>query len=123
MKGSEYFVRKFPMVTTGDSTLQYVFPSKQKAVQAAIELAKADSRIERLILFGSAVTMNCGVTSDIDIAIDAPNVSEDEFLKITRYFYLGVPSELDVVHYNQITSPLLKSEIDKNGVVVYVKRM
>ncbi|MBR5313180.1 MAG: nucleotidyltransferase domain-containing protein [Clostridia bacterium] len=109
------------MVTKGDSTLQYVFPSKQKAVQAAINLAKADSRIERLILFGSAVTMNCGAASDIDIAIDAPNVSEEDFLKIARSFYLGVPSELDVVHYNRITNPLLKSEIDRKGVVMYSK--
>ena len=121
-KDGEYFVRKFPMITKGDSTLQYVFPSKQKAAQAAIDLAKADSRIERLILFGSAVTMNCGVTSDIDIAIDAPDVSEEEFLKIARSFYLGVPSELDMVHYNRITSPLLKSEIDRKGAVMYVKR-
>lgn len=116
-------MRKFPMVTKGDSTLQYVFPSKQKAAQAAIDLAKADNRIERLILFGSAVTMNCGATSDIDIAIDAPNVSEEEFLKIARSFYLGVPSELDMVHYNRITSPLLKSEIDRKGAVMYVKRV
>ncbi len=116
-------MRKFPMITKGDSTLQYVFPSKQKAAQAAIDLAKADDRIERLILFGSAVTMNCGATSDIDIAIDAPNVSEEEFLKIARNFYLGVPSELDMVHYNKITSPLLKSEIDRKGAVMYVKRV
>lgn len=121
--GGEYFVRKFPMVINGDSILQYVFPSKQKAAQSAINLAKADSRIERLILFGSAVTMNCGATSDIDIAIDAPNISEEEFLKIARNFYLGVPSELNIVHYNRITSPLLKSEIDRNGVVMYVKRV
>ena len=105
------------MVIDGDSTLQNVFPSKQKAAQAAIDLAKADNRIERMILFGSAVTMNCGVTSDIDIAIDAPNVSEEEFLKIARNFYLGVPSELDIVHYNKIRNPLLKSEIDRKGAV------
>lgn len=116
-------MRKFPMVINGDSTLQYVFPSKQKAVQAAIDLAKADSRIERLILFGSAVTMNCGAVSDIDIAIDAPDVSEEEFLKIARIFYLGVPSELDIVHYNKIRNPLLKSEIDRKGVVMYIKRV
>ena len=95
------------MVIDGDSNLQYVFPSKQKAAQTAIDLAKADSRIERLILFGSTVTMNCGVTSDIDIAIDAPDVSEEEFLKIARSFYLGVPSELDLIHYNRIRNPLL----------------
>lgn len=113
---------KFPVITKGDNTLQYIFPTKQKAAQAAIDLAKADGRIERLILFGSAVTMNCGATSDLDIAIDAPEISEEEFLKIARIFYLGVPSETDMVHYNRITSPLLKNEIDMKGAVMYVKR-
>ena len=121
-KDGECSVCKFPMVTKGDSTLQHVFPMKQRAAQAAIDLAKSDARIERLILFGSAVTMNCGTSSDIDIAIDAPGISDDEFLKIARAFYLGVPSELDMVHYNKITNSLLKSEIDRKGVNVYVKR-
>ena len=57
------------------------------------------------------------------IAIDAPWVSEEEFLKIARNFYLGVPSELDIVHYNKIRNPLLKSEIDRKGVVMYLKRV
>lgn len=112
---------KFPVVTKGDNTLQYVFPTKQKAAQIAINLAKADDRIERLILFGSAVTMNCGTSSDIDVAIDAPSISKEEFLKIARTFYHEVPSELDMVHYNRITSSLLKDEIDKKGVNMYVK--
>ena len=114
---------RFPMVTKGDHTLQYVFPTKQRAAQAAIDLAKADARIERLILFGSAVTTNCRVSSDMDIAIDAPGISDDEFLKIAKAFYLGVPSELDMVHYNRITNSLLKNEIDRKGVDVYVKHM
>lgn len=121
MGRGERFVYRFPLVVKGEQTLQYVFPAKQRAAHIAIELARSDSRIERLIMFGSAVTLDCGVTSDIDIAIDAPGVSESEFMKLARCFYLEVPSELDIVHYNRITNPLLKSEIDKKGVELYVK--
>ena len=114
-------MRIFPVVTAGDETLKYVFPTKQRDVQEAIRLAKADERITRLILFGSSVTLRCGMNSDIDLAIDAPNVSEDAFLKIAHGFYRSIVSEVDVVHYNRIRSTLLKEEIDQKGVCVYAR--
>lgn len=114
-------MRVFPVVTAGDAALQYVFPTKQRDVQEAICLAKADDRIARLILFGSSVTLRCGINSDIDLAVDAPDVDEDTFLKIAHGFYRSIKSEVDVVHYNRIRSALLKEEIDRKGVCVYVK--
>ena len=110
----------FPSVFAGDDALKHVFPSKQKAAQQAINLAKQDHRIQRLIVFGSAVTLDCGTGSDLDLAVDAPDVTEEEFLEIAHAFYLGVDSEIDLIHYNSIHSPLLKKEIDGKGVPVYV---
>ena len=112
----------FPVVAAGAETLKYIFPSKQKAAQQAIALANLDERIHRLVIFGSAITMQCGMGSDLDIAVDAPDVSEDEFLKMTRNFYLGVDSEIDMIHYNTIHNSLLRKEIDEKGINVYVKR-
>lgn len=112
----------FPLVTNGDETLKYVFPTKQCAAQTAINLAKADTRINRIVIFGSAVTMRCGMTGDMDIAIDAPNIGEDDFRKLARGFYRDINSEVDVIHYNNIGNTLLKREIDEKGVSVYVKR-
>ena len=110
----------FPKRFEGAEELKYIFPSKQKAVQKAIELAAVDSRIERLIIFGSAVTMKCGIGSDIDIALDVPDIDIDSFAKLARPFYREIPSEVDVIHYNDIHSELLKREVDK-GVCVYTK--
>lgn len=112
---------EFPIVTSGDKMLKYVFPSKQAAAQTAISLAQNDKRIARLVIFGSAVTTDCGITSDIDLAIDAPSVDDDEFLKIIRPFYRDVESEIDIVHYNRIRNDILKKEIDEKGVCVYAK--
>ncbi|MBP5230669.1 MAG: nucleotidyltransferase domain-containing protein [Clostridia bacterium] len=111
----------FPVVVEGDPSLKFVFPTKQRAVQSAIDLARSDGRIRSLILFGSAVTMNCGMTSDIDLAVDAPDVSEEDFPKLAHAFYVNVDSEIDLIHYNYIRSELLKREIDQKGVRVYVK--
>lgn len=108
----------FPKRCEGAEELKYIFPSKQKAVQKAIELAAADSRIKRLIIFGSAATMNCGEFSDVDIALDVPDINSDDFAKLARPFYTEIPSETDVIHYNTIHSELFKNEVDK-GVCVY----
>lgn len=113
----------FPTRCEGAEELKYIFPSKQRAAQKAIELAKADSRIMRLIVFGSAVTLNCGIGSDIDIAIDAPDINNDEFLSLAHPFLSEIPSEVDVVHYNSIGSELLKNEIHSKGVAIYVNRV
>lgn len=112
----------FPLVVSGNESLRHIFPSKQEDTQTAIALAQTEEKIQRLIVFGSAVTMQCGTASDLDIAVDAPDISDDEFRKLARKFYLGISSELDLIHYNAIRSPLLKDEIQKKGVIVYAKR-
>lgn len=109
----------FPVRCEGAEELKYIFPSKQRAAQKAIELAHADKRIKRVIVFGSAVTVNCGIGSDIDIAIDAPDISEDEFCLMARPFRREITSGVDIVHYNDIKNELLKSEIMNKGVVIY----
>ena len=113
----------FPVKCEGSEELKYIFPSKQRAAQKAIELAKADSRVIRLIVFGSAVTLNCGIGSDIDIAIDAPDVSDEDFLTLAHPFLSEIPSEVDIIHYNRIGSELLKNEICSKGVAIYVNRL
>ena len=110
----------FPKVVEGDNILKYVFPTKQKDVQKAIALAKEDLRIRRLIVFGSAITIKCGMISDIDFAIDA-DITEDEFFEIARKFYSTITSEIHLIHYNQIKSNLLKHEIDTKGREFYVR--
>lgn len=113
----------FPVRCSGDEKLKYIFPSKQRAAQKAIELAQADDRIRRLIIFGSSTTLNCGIESDIDIAIDAPNINTDEFISLAHPFLSEIPSEVDVIHYNNIHSELLMEEIKTKGVIIYDNRI
>ncbi len=112
----------FPVRHKGANELKYIFPSKQRAVQKAIELAESDSRINKIIIFGSAVTRQCGIFSDVDIALITDKLDDDEFDAVAGPFFKEVPSELDIVDYNNISSKLLKKEIDENGVCVYVRQ-
>ena len=69
-------MRVFPQVAKGSERLKYIFPSKQRDAQIAINIASADERIERLIVFGSAVSPDCGTDSDIDIAVSAKTLQK-----------------------------------------------
>ena len=111
----------FPLKCEGAEVLRHIFPSKQCAVQKTIELAERDERINRVIIFGSAVTMKCGAESDIDIAIDNNCADEESFASLAGRFYREMPSEIDVINYNNIHSDLLKENIEK-GICVYAKR-
>lgn len=109
----------FPVRFNGSEKLKYIFPSKQKDVQKAIEIAGKTEKIRRMVIFGSAVTMNCGIGSDIDIAIDAPGITEDEFISMTKPFRQTLESEIDIIHLNSVRNELLKNEIMTKGVEVY----
>ncbi|MBO4366345.1 MAG: hypothetical protein J5843_01675 [Clostridia bacterium] len=104
----------FPKRFAGDDCLKYVFPSMQKQVQKVIDNAKSDSRVGRVRVFGSALTLNCGIGSDLDIAVDAPDIESDEdFLSVFQSIKKGLDVDCDVIHYNRIQNSLLKEEIDK----------
>ena len=112
----------FPIrINNADDSVKHIFPSKQKDVQAVINIARQNAEIKRLIVFGSATTLNCGIDSDIDIAVDAPDIKqEDDFLVLSRRIRQAIHSSADVIHYNSVQSDLLKKEIDMKGVEVYV---
>ena len=111
----------FPKVFEGDDVLVHIFPTKQRDVQKAIELARQDPRIDRIVVFGSAVSLKCGDTSDLDLAIFAPGISFDEFVLLARPFLKELDTELDLIHYEDIHNDLLREEINKKGVEIYAK--
>jgi len=114
----------FPRRCEGADELKHIFPSMQKEVQKVIDVAKKSSKIRRVIIFGSTVTFNCGIGSDLDIAIDAPGITnDDEFITITRPIRQALNVDSDIIHYNSIHSSLLLSEINAKGVDVYVNRI
>ena len=92
----------FPIrINNADDSVKHIFPSKQKDVQSAIDIARENPEIKRLIIFGSATTLNCGMESDIDIAVDAPGIKqEDDFLVLSRRIRQAIHSSADVIHYN-----------------------
>jgi len=107
----------FPKRCDGADTLKYIFPSMQKEVQKVIEATKNIDCIRRITIFGSAVTMNCGIGSDLDIT------DEDEFIQIIRPIRRAVCVDADIIHLNGIKNQLLLNDIKTKGVDVYDRRI
>jgi len=78
--------------------------------------------IERILVFGSRAHDDYETYSDIDLAIDAPNISKIEWLKLREYvtYDLRTVLKISLVHYS--TNPInLKERIINTGKEIYVK--
>lgn len=90
----------------------FIFPTQQKDVYKLVEQCRADSNVQKCIIFGSSVTEECHSWSDIDVYFE---IKED----IGR-----LPSVKDAEApfdkwTNFTVSPELMEEIDCNGVPVF----
>jgi uncharacterized protein len=78
--------------------------------------------IERILVFGSRAQGDYETYSDVDLAIDAPNISKIEWLKMREYvtYDLRTVLKISLVHYS--TNPInLKERIINTGKEIYVK--
>lgn len=106
----------FPKKCEGAEVLRHIFPIMQREVQKIIDTSSQIGEIKRVIVFGSAVSLNCGIGSDLDIAVDAPDIQgEDAFLKLVRPLRRALPVDSNILHYNEIQNELLLREIDSKG--------
>ena len=80
------------------------------------------SQIHRLIVFGSRAHNDYQQYSDIDLAVDAPEITKKEWLNIkeTAYYDVRTVLQISLVHYN--TNPQkLQNNIINTGEIIYVK--
>lgn len=126
--------RVFPLVSNDvrHSVVRKVHPYKQVAVDKICSLAEQYSDcVKRVIVFGSAVTMECHQDSDIDLCIewnepyrdqigalmDRPRDFVDSIYWIVREnCYV---SEYDIIHWNNNDGSSVFKDILEKGVVVY----
>lgn len=91
-----------------------------KRTKEIILESKYFSRIDKIILFGSAAENQLNYRSDIDIAIIFKNITKEE-VEDFRIKALGrAPEEVDIQVYNFLPNKI-KKEIDKKGKVIWKK--
>jgi proline iminopeptidase len=78
------------------------------------------SSIEKVIIYGSRAKGNYREGSDIDFAISAPNMSDNEFSRLWNALDdLPLIYKIDCLHLEKLQNPTLKENIYKQGIVFY----
>lgn len=109
----------FPVRFKGNDMIKYVFPTKQKDVDMIIKYANNHSYIQKIVIFGSAVTWKCDVNSDLDIAVCFADLNEENYSKFFKFLTRSLSSQFDLIDYRLNDNKYLKNDIDTKGVVVY----
>lgn len=80
--------------------------------------------VKAIILYGSRARGDFKQGSDIDIAIDAPDMSSREFSALWNLLEdLPIIFPMDIIHLQSITNPELLNAIIKEGVVLATSQL
>ncbi|MHA1541064.1 MAG: nucleotidyltransferase family protein [Alphaproteobacteria bacterium] len=83
-----------------------------------------NKKIEKILVFGSYARNENTKSSDLDLAILAPKLTESEFTKI--YFYLNEEADtltkIDLIHLDNLKNGVFKQNILREGKVVYEQK-
>jgi uncharacterized protein len=88
-----------------------------KAVEDILRVCRENPRVRRVILYGSRAKGCARNNSDIDLTLDAPEMSFRELLAIEgRLDDLLLPWKIDLSLLHQIENPALRDHIERVGV-------
>ena len=80
------------------------------------------TRVERAVLFGSRATGTFGKASDIDLALEGPDLDLSDLAYLRGEFTeSALPYEFDLIIRAEIASPELEKHIEQCGVMFYEK--
>ena len=92
------------------------FGLSNRARDLLVSAFAADSRIDRALIYGSRAKGNYRPGSDIDIALDAPQMTYSDCLRlVTTLDDLMLPWQIDLSLLHQIDNPDLVEHIARVG--------
>ncbi len=88
-----------------DVRLERVFPTKQRIVKKIHDYFKDDDRLVCIVLFGSAVTISCNMSSDVDLLVRLSDNNIDNETKndISERLQEFCDWKADIIWYDRIT--------------------
>ena len=83
---------------------------------------KNHAKVKKVLIYGSRATGTYRLGSDIDLCIQSPEISYEEYLKIENELEeLLFPWKIDLILYHRIDNRELKNEIRDHGKPIYGK--
>jgi predicted nucleotidyltransferase len=102
--------------------LDLISPISSPIVIFLENIAKQKS-VCKIIIFGSRALGDFEKYSDIDIAVDAPEMTKHEWLKLKEYAIYDLNSFIKVSLVNYATNPVkLKERINQTGKIIYERQ-
>ena len=106
-----------------NSVTEPTFGLTPRAMKLLRDLFAANPRIERAIVYGSRAKGNYRNGSDIDMALDAPSMDFDVFLRLcTAVDDLMLPWNVDLSLLSHIDNPALLEHIARVGKPLWTKK-
>lgn len=97
-------------------TFSSLFGLKESQLSQITNVLKQWPKIKNAIIFGSRAMGTFREGSDIDIALDAPGKSHDEYLRLsTQLNDLLLPHKIDLILLHQINNQALLNHIQRVG--------
>lgn len=99
--------------------LEHISPLSETVLEFLITISKKGN-VDKIIVFGSRAFGDFEKYSDLDLAIDAPEMTKFEWLKLKEYAIYDLNSfiKVSLVHYS--TNPQkLKERINQTGKIIY----
>lgn len=97
-----------------------IFGIAERHYSDFVRIFKRHPAIERVLIFGSRAKGTAQPSSDIDLAVVAPGMSDQEFSRLWNELdELPLVFKLDVLHWDRLGEQKLKDSILKHGRVFY----
>jgi predicted nucleotidyltransferase len=95
------------------------FGLRQEDVASIKHILSASPKVKKVILFGSRATGNFRPGSDIDIAIEADDLTRDELMRLALQLEdLDLLYKIDLLDYTKISNSDLRAHIARVGKVL-----
>jgi uncharacterized protein len=98
------------------------FSLQKKTLEELCHVLAAFPEVEEAFLFGSHAKQNARRSSDIDLAIKAPQLSYDQYLTIRRRLNDVLLHEVDLVHLDRVKDPKFRKVIDETAKRFFKKK-
>ncbi len=99
--------------------IEHISPLSDTIISFLLAISKKNS-VNRIIVFGSRALGDYEKYSDLDLAIDAPEMTKHEWLKLKEFaiYDLNAFIKVSLVYYS--TNPdKLKDRINQTGKIIY----
>jgi predicted nucleotidyltransferase len=91
-------------------------------VDAVKVFGNANNSVEKIILFGSRVTVQHRNGSDVDLALVGKHLTMDDIIHFEQHLEtLDCLNKFDILIFNTISSLPLKEQIIASGIPLYTK--